>query len=118
MKDGEENARVPSSDDGDDRYVAAFESEFEAQRRRSDLESRLQAALKELDRQRGRVIALEERFHEHDRPGYEYIMLPSKEAPTPIEDLNKFAKEGWRIVTVCYDRDSTWIVIMERPASA
>ena len=62
MKDDEENAKVPSPDNGDDRYVVPFENEFEAQRRRSELESRLQAALKELDRQRGRVIALEDQL--------------------------------------------------------
>ena len=45
-------------------------------------------------------------------------MLPSKDAPTPIEDLNKFAKEGWRIVTMCQGNDLTWIVVMERQASS
>lgn len=118
MKDDEENAKVPSPDNGDDRYVVPFENEFEAQRRRSELESRLQAALKELDRQRGRVIALEDQSRARDQTAYEYVMLPSKDAPTPIEDLNKFAKEGWRIVTMCQGNDLTWIVVMERQASS
>lgn len=99
----------------DDRYVAPFQSEFEAQRRQSELEGRLQSALREADRQRGRVIALEDQLRKRERPGYEYVLLPSQGAPVPVEDLNKFAAEGWRLVTLCCGDDSVWIVIMERP---
>lgn len=106
---------MTSSDDGDDRYVVPFETEFEAQRRRSELEEQLQSALKEADRQRGRVVALEEQLRERERPGYEYILLPSQGAPVPIEDVNKFAKDGWRLVTACCGNDAMWIVVMERP---
>ncbi len=111
----DENAKAQSSDSDDDRYAVPFETEFEAQRRRSELEHRLQAALKEIDRQRGRVIALEDQLREQERPGYEYILLPSEGAPVPIEDVNRFAKDGWRLVSACYGNDSMWIVIMERP---
>ncbi len=48
----------------DDEYVVQFETEFEAQRRQTQLENELQAAARELDRARGRAIALEAQFSE------------------------------------------------------
>jgi hypothetical protein len=57
---------------GDDRYVVPFETAFEAQRRQTQLEEELRAALREADRLRGRVIALEDALNEqsgrHERP--------------------------------------------------
>lgn len=103
--------------DDDERYIVPFQNEYEAQRRQTELEERLAAALKELDRQRGRVVALEDRVREYDRPGYQYIMLPSYGAPVPIEDVNRFAKDGWRLVAASCGTDATWIVIMERAPS-
>ena len=44
----------------EDRFAVAFETAFEAQRHRTQLEEELRAALQELDRLRGRVIALED----------------------------------------------------------
>jgi hypothetical protein len=49
----------------DDEYVVQFETEFEAQRRQTQLEHELQAAARELDRARGRVIALGAQFCEN-----------------------------------------------------
>ncbi len=51
-------------DEREDEYVVQFETEFEAQRRQTQLERELQAAREELDRERGRVIALEAQFSE------------------------------------------------------
>lgn len=44
---------------------------------------------------------------------FEYLQLPSTGRPVPVEDINKFAKDGWRVVSTCCG-GTTWVVIMER----
>ena len=50
-----------------DRFAVDFETAADAQRRRAQLEEDLRAALSEVDRLRGRVIALEDALREHAR---------------------------------------------------
>jgi len=45
---------------------------------------------------------------------FEYLQLPSTNHPVPIEDINRFAKDGWRLKAVTFGGNATWLVIMER----
>ena len=57
----------------EDRYVAAFETQFEAQRRLTELEERLSRAVRtsreDLDRERGRVLSLEHELRDESSRG-------------------------------------------------
>ena len=44
---------------------------------------------------------------------HEYLQLPSTGHPVPVEDINKFAKDGWRVVSMCCS-GAMWVVLMER----
>jgi hypothetical protein len=51
-------------------------------------------------------------------PEFEYVQVRSLNSPMPIEDLNKFADDGWRVASVVCTGDSVWVHTLEKDKTA